>query len=573
MRKSAVLLAVMTMVFCGSVSAKRVLVMPRAGLPEQAMTKMLDEHGGKARKIGQSNLYIVDLPAHASEKAVAARLSHNPAFKFAEVDEKVEPALIPNDPYYGSAWHLPKIGAPAAWDLSHGWGVTIAILDSGVDSTHPDLAASLVPGWNFFDNNSNTADVYGHGTKVAGAAAAAGDNSVGVSGSSIKSKIMPLRVTSTDGMGYYSMIAQGIIYAADRGVKVANASFLGLTNSASIQNAAQYMKNKGGLVLVSGGNTGAQESYTATSSMISVSATDANDYRASWSSYGSYITVAAPGVNIWTTTRGGGYGGASGTSFASPVTAGVVALMMALGTTLPSSQIENLLFSTTVDLGAAGRDPYFGYGRIDAARALQAVSAATANVDTQAPIVSITSPASGATVTGLTSVNVSATDNVSVSEVELRVNNTIVAIDTTYPFAFSWDSAGVPNGLATLTAIAVDEAGNSKVSSSVSVNVSNGTVIVAKDTTPPVVRIVNPVEGNISGKNVAVSVNASDDSGTSGIKLSIYIDGSLKASGTGGTLGYNWNIRGKGSAGTHVIQAVAEDAAGNRASSSVTVTK
>ena len=101
--------------------------MPRAGLPEKELAKVLGEHGGKARKVGQSDLYIVDLPANASEKAVAARLAHHPAFKFAEVDQEVFPELVPNDPYYGSAWHLPKIGASSAWDRSQGVGVTIAI--------------------------------------------------------------------------------------------------------------------------------------------------------------------------------------------------------------------------------------------------------------------------------------------------------------------------------------------------------------------------------------------------------------------------------------------------------------
>ena len=303
----------------------RILVMPRAGLPEKEMMRVLEEHGGKARKVGQSDLYIVDLPANASEKAVAARLARHPAFKFAEIDQEVFPELVPNDPYYGSAWHLPKIGASSAWDRSQGAGVTIAILDSGVDAAHPDLAAELVPGWNFYDSNSNTSDVYGHGTKVAGAAAAAGNNGMGVASIAAKSKIMPIRITNLSGSGYTSMIAQGLIYAADRGARVANASFLGLSSSLGVQNAAQYMKNKGGLVFVSGGNTGVQQSYATTTTMIPVAGTDANDMRASWSSYGSYIALAAPGAGIWTTTRGGGYGAASGTSFSSPVAAGVAA--------------------------------------------------------------------------------------------------------------------------------------------------------------------------------------------------------------------------------------------------------
>ncbi|MCC2683076.1 MAG: Peptidase and in, kexin, sedolisin, partial [Nitrosospira multiformis] len=525
------------------------------------------------RKIGQSDLYIVDLPGNASEKAVAARLAHHPAFKFAEIDQEVEPALIPNDPYYGSAWHLPKIGAPSAWDSSLGSGVTIAILDSGVDSAHPDLATELVPGWNFYENNSNTSDVYGHGTKVAGAAAAAGNNALGVASVAARAKIMPIRVSGSNGYATWSAISQGLIYAADRGVRVANASFLGLTDSSSTRSAAQYMKNKGGLVIVSGGNTGVQQNYAATTSMIPVSATDGNDVRTSWSSYGNYIALAAPGAGIWSTTKGGGYGAVSGTSFSSPVTAGVVALMMAAKPTLSNIQIESLLYSTAVDLGTPGRDPYYGHGRVNAARAVQAAAGTALVADAQAPTVSITSPAGGSTVTGLVGVNVAASDNVGVARVELRVNNTTVAVDTTAPFAFTWDSRGVANGMASLVAYAFDAAGNSKASTAVSVNVANGTTTVTRDTTAPQVKIVNPVASNVSGSNVAISVNASDDSGAAGITQMLYIDGALKATGKGSTLGYSWNTRPNNvRAGAHTIWVVARDAVGNTASASVNVT-
>jgi hypothetical protein len=551
----------------------RILVMPRAGLPEKELAKILGEHGGKGRKIGQSDLYIVDLPGNASEKAVAARLAHHPAFKFAEIDQEVEPALIPNDPYYGSAWHLPKIGAPSAWDSSLGSGVTIAILDSGVDSAHPDLATELVPGWNFYENNSNTSDVYGHGTKVAGAAAAAGNNALGVASVAARAKIMPIRVSGSNGYATWSAISQGLIYAADRGVRVANASFLGLTDSSSTRSAAQYMKNKGGLVIVSGGNTGVQQNYAATTSMIPVSATDGNDVRTSWSSYGNYIALAAPGAGIWSTTKGGGYGAVSGTSFSSPVTAGVVALMMAAKPTLSNIQIESLLYSTAVDLGTPGRDPYYGHGRVNAARAVQAAAGTALVADAQAPTVSITSPAGGSTVTGLVGVNVAASDNVGVARVELRVNNTTVAVDTTAPFAFTWDSRGVANGMASLVAYAFDAAGNSKASTAVSVNVANGTTTVTRDTTAPQVKIVNPVASNVSGSNVAISVNASDDSGAAGITQMLYIDGALKATGKGSTLGYSWNTRPNNvRAGAHTIWVVARDAVGNTASASVNVT-
>jgi len=176
----------------------RVLLLPKVGVSEELLER---EVGGKAKRIGQSNLRILQLPDQASERAVVARLSRNPQIEFAELDREVPPSLVPNDPYYSSAWHLQKIGAPLAWDTAQGSGVTIAILDSGVDPAHPDLYTKLVPGWNFYDSNSNTSDVYGHGTKTAGAAAAITGNAIGVSGIAGAAKIMPIRVTATTGSG------------------------------------------------------------------------------------------------------------------------------------------------------------------------------------------------------------------------------------------------------------------------------------------------------------------------------------------------------------------------------------
>jgi thermitase len=548
----------------------RILVMPRAGLPAHEFARILREHGGTARKVGQSPLYVVDLP-QGTEKDIASRLAQHPHLKSAEVDHLERPEFIPNDPYYFNAWHLQKIGAADAWDYSLGSGVTIAILDSGVDAAHPELSTRLVPGWNFYDNNSNTSDVYGHGTVVAGVAAAASNNSTGVASVAGQAKIMPIRVTDSTGGGYSSMIASGLIYAADRGIRVASVSFANMPARSAVVTASQYMKDKGGLVVVSAGNSGIDENFTPTAAMIPVSATDANDLKAGWSSYGNYVAMSAPGTNIWSTSRGGGYGSFSGTSVSSPVTAGVVALMMAANTTLTNAQIESLLYSTAVDLGDMGRDPYYGYGRVDAAKAVLAAASMKSAVDVQAPSVSITSPDEGDIVSGLVPVNISATDNAGVTRVELWVNNTTVAVDTTAPFGFSWDSTGVPDGSASLVAYAFDAAGNFAPSSALSVNVSNVTVAMPKDTMPPAIHIINPVAGNISGNNVPISVSASDNSGAAGITQLLYIDEILKASGTGSTIGYNWNIR-KVTAGTHTVKAVAKDAAGNISSTSVTVT-
>ncbi|WON74413.1 S8 family serine peptidase [Nitrosospira sp. Is2] len=555
----------------GTWAEGRILVMPNAGLSEKELAKILDEHGGKARKIGQSDLYIVDLTAHGSERAIAARLAHHPHLKFAELDYLVEPDFVPNDPQYGNAWHLPKIGASSAWDRSQGSGVTIAILDSGVDGAHPDLSSRMVAGWNFYDNNSITSDVFGHGTKVAGTASAITNNAVGISGVAGQSKIMPVRVAGTTGSAYISTIAKGLTWAADNRARIANVSFNGVAGSASIQNASQYMKNKGGLVVVAAGNNGIDQNYTPTTTLIAVSATDGNDFKASWSSYGSFVAMSAPGAGILTTTWGGGYGWVSGTSFASPITAGVVALMMAANPGLPNTDIEKRLFSTAIDLGDRGRDPYFGYGRVSAAGAVQAVISVTPALDIQSPVISISSPYPDATVSGLVPVNVSATDNIEVSRVELRVNNNTVAIDNAAPFAFTWDSAGSPDGIASLIAYAYDAVGNVDASEPVAVNVANGPVTITKDTTAPTVKIINPVAGNVSGR-VTITINASDNAGAAGITLYVYVDSAMVASGTGNTLSYAWNTRPKDVPGQlHTIRAVAKDRAGNTSSASVNV--
>ena len=546
----------------------RILVMPRAGLPDADLGKLLGVHGGKARRIGKSDLHIVDLPANASETAVLNLLAHHPHLRFAELDRAVAPTLAATDPYTGSQWHLVNINAAAAWDVSQGAGVTIAILDSGVLTTHPDLAASIVPGWNAFDASTAVSDVTGHGTAVAGAAAAITNNALGVAGVAGAAQIMPIRITDAAGTAYYSTIASGVTWAADHGARVANCSYGYLFSSASVQSAGQYLKSKGGLLVVSAGNNGVNENAAATSSMITVSATDGANNTASWSSYGDMVAVAAPGVGIWTTSNDGTYRSASGTSFAAPIIAGVVGLIMAANPALSAAQVESVLFSTATDLGAAGRDLYYGNGLVNADAAVRAARGTIA-ADTQAPSVAIASPAGGSTVSGLAMIDVTATDNVGVTKVELRVNGATVASSTVGPFHFAVDTSKLANGMSSVVAQAYDGAGNSRASSAVALNVANN---VVADVTPPTVAITNPRAGQVVSGNLSISVGAADDSGAAGIRQSLYIDGALVASGSGGSLAYNWNTR-KVRAGNHTLMAVAQDAAGNRSSSSVQVSR
>ncbi|MDB5907133.1 MAG: peptidase [Massilia sp.] len=552
----------------------RILVEPRAGLSDEELDKILKVHGGKGRKLGQSRLHVVELPGNASEAAVAERLRRNPNLRFAELDYRVKSTLAVNDPYVGSEWHLAKVNASTAWDTSRGAGITVAILDSGVDISHPDLAPNLVAGYNIYGNNTDVSDVCGHGTAVAGTAAASSNNGLGVAGIAGAARIMPVRIAYLDPVNgcyaYFSTVASGLTYAADHGARIANISYGGVTTSASIQSAAQYMQSKGGLVFVSAGNTGTDQNMAPTNSMIVVSATDSSDAKASFSSYGSFVTLSAPGVGIWTTSSGGIYQAWNGTSFSSPLAAGVAALMMSANPALDGAQVANLMYSTSVDLGAAGRDPVFGYGRVDAAAGVLGASAMVVVPDTQPPVASIDAPLVSSSVSGLVAVDVSASDNVGVTRVELQVNGTTVASDSAAPFSFSWNSTGVANGMANLVAVAYDGAGNKAASPAVAVNVANVVAPVVKDTVAPVVQINNPVTGAVSG-NVSVSVSASDNNGAAGISQSLYIDGKLVAKGNGGSLSYNWNTR-KAAAGAHTVLDVSVDAAGNTSSASVGVT-
>jgi thermitase len=560
----------------GEYARGRLLVVARAGATPAQVDAVARSLGAKSRRVGSTGVFIVDLPAGASEVAVQQVLARNPHLKTAELDRRVSPTYVANDPYVGSAWHLGKIGAPTAWDTAEGSGVVIAVLDSGVDASHPDLSANIVAGWNLYDNNSNTADTNGHGTTVAGAAAAATNNGAGVAGVAGRAKIMPVRIAEPGGMAYWSTIAQGVSYASDKGARVASISYDGLTQSSAVQSAAQYMKDRGGLVVVAAGNSGTNTGHPVTTAMIPVSATDSNDQVTSWSSYGSYVAMSAPGNYIWTTTKGGGYAQGIGTSFATPVVAGTIAAMMSANPGLSGAKVESLLFASATDLGAAGRDIYYGYGRVNAAAAVKAAADSTSTTppaDTASPTVAISNPLAGSTVSGSVAVGVTAGDNVGVSKVELRVNGALYATDTNSPFGFSWDTTRLANGSANLQAVAYDAAGNTGASATTTVSVSNVTVVPPSDTTPPTAAFVEPTASTITTAKTTIKASASDNGGVAGLTMALYINGALRATSKDSqSLRLNWDTR-KLSSGAHTLQLVVRDAAGNTTSVQKQLTK
>ncbi|MGD2062226.1 MAG: S8 family serine peptidase [Nitrospirota bacterium] len=544
----------------------RILVRPSAGLSEEALAEILANRGGRSISHNQRiGLHIVAVPPEA-EWAIAKALSKSPLIDFAEPDMLVEPSeILPDDPKFPNEWHLPKIQAPTAWETSTGGGITVAILDTGVDPDHPELVNRLVPGWNSASLSDDSTPVHGHGTWVAGVVAAETNNGVGVASIAYGAHLMPIRVTnSSDGYAYYSDIARAVTWAADQGAQVANISY-DVTSSAAISSAAQYMRSKGGVVVVAAGNSGGNPGYGDNPYMISVSATTSGDAKASWSSYGDYVDVSAPGAKILSTSDGGGYSTVSGTSFASPTTAGVVALIMGANGALAPSDVESILESTADDLGSTGWDPSFGFGRVNAAAAVQA-AVATDPGDLQSPAAAITSPAGGATVAGWVAVAVSATDNVGVGRVELYADGSLVGTDLTAPYQFSWDSTQAGDGAATLTARAFDDAGNRGDAPPVTLTVDNAPDVA--DTTPPAVSIASPSDGATVSGNVTLSAHATDDVGVA--LLTIYVDGQTTCAGNGASVSCGWNTRKL--SGSHTISARAEDGAGNAATTSISVT-
>jgi thermitase len=364
------------------VVAGRVLLRLRRHLPRELVRALYDA-GVTLEDRLDGGIDVLNVPLGAPPDLVARAFEALDEVEFCEPDGIARTELNINDPQAGYQWHLPKIGVPAAWDVSEGSGnLWIGILDSGVDPTHPDLAGKLAPGWNFIRNNSNTADDFGHGTHVAGIAAAATDNNLGIAGVGFRCSILPVKVLDRSGVGSYAGIAAGIRYASLNGAKVINLSLGGTTPSATLQSAVDAAVARGCIVIASAGNNNSTEPmYPAhCANAIAVGASTAQDARASFSNYGWWVDVAAPGTNLLSTFplepmplgyAPSGYLGMSGTSMAAPVVAGVAGLLASyMGANATPAAIRSILESTCDPVARA----WCAAGRIDAGAALARAS-------------------------------------------------------------------------------------------------------------------------------------------------------------------------------------------------------
>ncbi len=545
-------------------------------LPGTPASEVARAHANaRARIVGeipQLGVQVVSFPARRSVDRVVGLYAHNPNVVFAEPEELATPDAVPNDPSYPNQWHLAKIGCATAWDTTVGnSAVTIAILDTGVDGTHPDLAAKLVPGWNTYDNNSNTADVYGHGTGVAGTAAAYANNGTGVASIAWDCRIMPVRVSRTDGAASSSTVSAGLTWAADHGARVANISY-SFSGNATVASAARYFLSKGGVVTMSAGNDSAALSYADNPYVLTVGATGTDDSWCNWSNTGDVVDVAAPGVSILTTARGGGYWSPAGTSFSAPVVAGVAALVFSANPSLTGEEVQDIICASADDRGAPGWDAQFGWGRVNAAAAVEMALGGGQTpppADTTPPALAFMSPAAGEVVSGVVSLQLTASDDVGVASVAVSVDGGAAGTDTAAPYTFAWDSTTASDGVHTLTATATDTSGNT-VTVQRSVTVAN-TVPEVADEEAPAVQICSPLEGSKRGASLTVQIASDDNVGVTRVYL--YVDQKLAASSTEAQPQFRLNTK-KWARGAHVLQALAYDAAGNAAwSPAVTVYK
>jgi thermitase len=324
---------------------------------------------GEVPDLGVQRLKVPE----GQELAVVAALRLHPLVEYAEPNYILRAVLTPNDPYFSSQWGLTKIGASQAWDVTTGSSdLIIAIVDSGIDLDHPDLSSKIVLGYDYANKDWVPDDDYGHGTHVAGIAAAWTNNGQGVAGVSWGARLMALKVLDDKGSGSYADAASAVTYAADHGAKIINLSLGGDYDSQTLHDAVIYAHHAGCVLAAATGNEGdSAVLYPAQyAEALAVAATDSNDQRAWFSNYGPEVDVAAPGVSIYSTYPGGGYTYMNGTSMATPYVAGLAALIWSEVPSYTNDQVEGRIEMTAVDLGAPGWDQDYGHGRIDAHAAL-----------------------------------------------------------------------------------------------------------------------------------------------------------------------------------------------------------
>lgn len=514
-----------------------VLVHFKGACTDERVRQVCAGMGGQVLRCHEAiGVCVVQMPAGRTEEDWAAQFLQTGLCEYAHPDYVCKPTLTSGDPYYGYEWHLTKIHAPEAWDTTTGSPtIVVAVCDSGVDASHPDLAGRVLPGWNTASGTADSSPVASHGTMVSGTIAAAGDNGVGVAGIAWKTKILPVRVSnSSDGSASSEAIADGFVWAADHGAKVINCS-MGPLNLGMFNSAATYAEGKGAVVCVSSGNDGGMYDTSVWpdyAAIVYVGASGPTDTKTSFSSYGPYVDCVAPGVSIYTTAPGGAYAGVAGTSFSSPIVAGVFALVFAKNPTLTPAAAKSIVLSSCVDLGDPGEDALYGKGRVDAKAALAATPLPGGPLpDTTPPpvptIVSVTDAAIGGTL--VVTWTASPAPDLAYYAIK-RYNDTTgyVALPNAPAGTTSRTDTGLTNGKDYYYYVrAVDASGNTSVWSAYKMGIPSGTAPAPApppDTTPPPVPTILSVTNPGTGGKLVITWTASPAADLAYYQINRYTD-------------------------------------------------
>ncbi|MFC4065538.1 S8 family serine peptidase [Actinoplanes subglobosus] len=536
----------------------------RLGLPKA------DGDSTARRLLGEIRAKAVEVPTGRAE-AVTAALRADPNVAYVQIDPQAEKAdVTPDDPWMTQDRQpeLKYLNVPAAWDTTTGAAVTVAVVDSGVNPVG-DLAGKVLPGYDFANDDSSPSDDEGHGTMVASLIAATPDNGAGMAGVCAQCKILPVKVVGRSGLGYHSDIAQGIIYAAQKGAKIINLSLGSTVSSAVLQDAVAYANGKGALVVAAAGNsdTNAKSYPAAYADVLAVGATDTRTggtAKAWFSNFGSWVDVAAPGItaamqyngvycwdsrdSCWTTEYDPKTGelvyddySVQGTSFSAPLVSGVAALVASAH---PNYSGGSLRYAIT---NSGRRDnTWTQFGTVDAVRAINS------GTDTKAPTATGFTPAANAKVRANVAITPTglADDWFGIRNVSLYVDGKWHGSDYVAPFAPVLKT-GTRNGAVKVQLVIYDKAGNS-------------TWLPARwytaDNLAPTVSITKAPANKAKVKGtVKVYAKAADKSGINRVEL--IVNGKVVA--TDRTAGYVLSFKVASQKKTMKVRIRAYDKAGN----------
>jgi thermitase len=363
-------------------AAGELLVTYEEGASDDAVESLDEEVGAEVGEtLPEIDAKLFEFPVVKGEPSEQARehalarireeLERDPAVESVDYNYLYTASFIPGDPNFGEQWGLSTTGFENAWSTTLGSGVSIAIVDSGADVKHEDLKHNIGHTRDLINDDGTVEDPFKHGTHVTGIAAADTDNGIGVAGGCPNCRLFIAKVLDGSGSGTADDVADGIIWGVKNGAKVVNLSFAGKGDSPAVKDAVDYATRRGAIVVAAAGNTSKSRLMypAAYSNVLAVTATDQHDQLASFSNHGGWVDIAAPGKGILSTMPGGRYAYRSGTSMAAPHVSALAGLLASEG--LDRAEIKGRIFNSAVDLGRAGRDPYYGHGRIDAGRALQ----------------------------------------------------------------------------------------------------------------------------------------------------------------------------------------------------------